>query len=198
MDFQRWAPKDFLAHSAEWTQRRIALLRDPTSIKTVEESGGLGSLNQELFRRHQDTPWVDVLKMLRGGVETLLGRVGEMEEAQLLEKDPSSQHGIWRGIAFYGIVHSIIHMVQALFRVGNSEAALALQSRMTPILLEIEASDPWQSVVTYNHARALVLAGKDEALDCLRQALALNPDVERWVSRDPDFAPIRDSLDASD
>jgi hypothetical protein len=195
-DFERWGPKDFIAHSAEWTNRQVALLRRPGEVEPLAGRETVEKLNREQFERHRDTPWHGVLRMLHERLEALQIEVDRREDADLLAPDPASggRHGLWRGIAFYGIVHTVTHLVQALFRAGNGEAALRLQSIMTPLLLQIDASEAWQGTVEYNHARAFALAGDSKALDYARQAVAHNPDAARWLENDPDFASIRDSI----
>jgi hypothetical protein len=199
-DFERWGPRDFIAHSADWTSRQVSLLRRPGEAEPLAGREAVEKLNREQFERHRDTSWDAAVRMLSEGLEALQGEVARREDAELLAPDPSAggRYALWRGIAFYGIVHTLSHLVQALVRAGNAEAALRLQGIMTPLLLEIDSSDAWRGTVEYNQARAFALAGDSRALEQARQAIAHNPDAARWIAGDPDFAAIRDSIAGSD
>ena len=133
------------------------------------------------------------------GLEALIRQVDRRTEAELNAEDLSSgSRPVWRGIAFYGIVHSLTHIVQALVRSGNGEAAVRLQSKMTPPLLAINESDSWQAMVAYNFGRAFALAGKRaEATEQVNAAIEKHPDAAKWAAGEPDMESIRNDIPAS-
>ena len=192
-DYERWAPKDLLAHAAEWTERRRILLSDTEAVRKFQASESLDELNRGLFERHRNTHWDDVIEELMHGIEDLVREVDRRAEADLVAQDPNSEgRPVWRGIAFYGIVHSLTHIVQALVRIGNTEKAVYLQRSMTPLLFEINESDPWQAMVGFNLGRALILAGKrEEAIERVIKAIEKHPEAAKWAASDPDMEQIR-------
>ena len=195
-NYEHWAPKDLLAHSAEWAERRVQLLADTDDVP----SGGgeeLGEINRTLFDRHRDTPWSDIIEMLNHGLRALIREVDRRDDSALAAVDPNGggENTVWRGIAFYGIVHSLTHIAQALIRAGNAEAAVRLQRAMATPLLSIDSGGAWKGMVEFNLARVLSLTGnREEAISQCRQAIADNPDLAQYVANDPDFEPIRGSL----
>ena len=197
-DYEHWGPKDLLAHAAEWTQRRIAQLKDPDYVEPVQGLDQLERVNRELFERHRDTSWDDVIQMLHSGVETLAGEVAGRSETELVAEDGRSGdgHPVWRGIAFYGIVHSLTHIAQALVRSGNSDTAVRLQTAMTPPLLAIDGSEAWTATIEYNLGRVFALAGnREEAAKQVKLAIAKSPDLAERAANDPDFESIRGDIE---
>ena len=192
-DYEHWGPKDLLAHAAEWTERRVELLRTLDKLEPEGADESAGDINRVLFERHKDTPWDDLIGMLGNGLNALIREVARRDETELLAEDPHAQgNTVWRGIAFYGIVHSLTHIGQALVRSGQPAAAVRLQRAMTPLLLAIDDGGAWRGMIEFNLGRVLLLAGeRDAAIEQLRLAVADNPLAEKWVANDPDFESIR-------
>ncbi len=196
-DYEHWGPKDLLAHAAEWTGRRVELLRAGDAAEPRQEADPLTDINRILFERHRDTPWDEVIGLLIAGLNALIGEVERREEAELLVEDSHARgNTVWRGIAFYGIVHSLTHIAEALVRAGESDAAVRLQRAMTPPLLAINEARPWRGLVEHGLGRVLALAGDlGEAVIHTRKAISDNPDVVKWVGNDQVFDSIRGDLE---
>ena len=192
-DYETWGAKDLIAHSAEYTKRQALRL----SGQEVESSHGSGDFNRVLFDRHADTTWSDAVELLQNSIKSLVGEVAHRSESELISDDgPSdSSKPVWRGIAFYGIVHNFTHIAMALVRSDSPEAAIRFQQVLTAPLLAIDASDDWRATIEFNVGRALALANDPSAIDHIKIAIATSPEAARWVGGDPDLESIRMELE---
>ena len=195
-DYERWGPIDFIAHSAAYIDRRVKILSDPEAVKTIDNGDELDDMNRSIFEAHLDSAWEDVVGMLKSGLASLREVAIEKSEAELSAPDPlSPERPVWRGVAFYGIVHTLSHLGLALVREGNNDKAVSLQRQMTQNLKAISDSKPWTALIEYNHARILALTQDPEALEHLNRAIAIDPAFAKRAEHDPDFISIRDRIE---
>jgi tetratricopeptide (TPR) repeat protein len=76
---------------------------------------------------------------------------------------------------------------------GDKEYATELQEKTAKLLSELDESQSWQGTVRYNLACHYALAGETEtAIEKLREALELNPELTEWSKEDADLASIRE------
>ncbi len=191
-NFERWGAIDLIAHSTFFAERRIQVVDDPTGVES------LGPFDQALryvFDRNVDSTWDDVTKSLRASVEGLKKLTLARNDRELASLDGDDQP-IWRGIAFYGILHSSGHVAQAMIRAGSKSEAVGLQRKVSETLKEIDSTDRWVGTVDFNYARVLALAGDGAAVAVAREAIARNPELLSRAQQDPDFESIRSELGA--
>lgn len=194
-NYEHWAPKDLIAHSAEWTKRQVQQLTD-----SDEEPSGTGEsedINHIIFDRYKDASWDDVIEMLKDNLRSIIHEVERRSEDALATADPhgDDKNPLWFHITYYGIAHSLIHIAQALVRAGNAEAAVQLQREMTPKLLSIDSNRAWKAEVLLYFARVLSLAGNvEEAINQYNQAITDNPRLAQYAAKEPDLEAIRDRI----
>lgn len=189
-DFEHWGAIDFIAHSAFFTERRIRIIEDPPGVEP------LGEFEQALrlvFDRNTDSTWDEATGTLRASLDGLKELTSKRDDPDLEALDDDDRP-IWRGIAFYGILHSSAHVAQAMVRAGNVIDAVSLQRRVTESLKEINRTDRWVGMVDFNLARVLALAGDSGAAAVARDAISRYPDLGSRAQHDPDFETIRDEL----
>ncbi len=194
-DYDRWGPKDLLAHSAEWVKRQVMLIKEPEGVEAIED---FDALNLSLFERHGDSGWDDLVLMMRDGIEALIYEAIEADEAVLVGEDQTSGRTMWRGIAFYGILHSLSHMTQALIRSNKSNEAADLMRRMASRLSAIDYNNEWLGTVEFNLARVLAATGDIAAVEHTKRAIVFNPNASDWIANDSDFDTIREEITTSE
>jgi tetratricopeptide (TPR) repeat protein len=193
---ERWSAKDIVAHLAEWKartgQRLVAAARNelPPTVDDFDQ------VNAEIFEAHRHQPWADVLEKLHRAHEGLIERLRAIPEDDLV--DPNRfpwQNGrpLWRDIAGNGYSHPMAHIAQFYVERGEREYATQNQETAAHLLGQLDDSPSWHGITLYNLACYYAISGqKEKAIDGLRQALQLNPDLTEWSQQDPDFVSIRE------
>jgi len=94
-------------------------------------------------------------------------------------------------------IHAMaMHLGPLLIERGEKEYATELQEKAAKLLSELDESQSWQGAVRYNLACHYALAGETEtAIEELREALELNPELTEWSKEDSDLASIREEPD---
>ena len=192
-DFDHWGAIDFIAHSAFFAARRIQIIENPSD---VEPLGEFEQALRDVFNRNTDSTWDEVTRTLLASLDGLKELTSTRDNKDLEALDDDDQP-IWRGIAFYGILHSSSHVAQAMVRAGNVVNAVSLQRRVTDLLKEVNRTDQWIGMVNFNLARVLALAGDASAVAVARDAISRYPDLGSRAQSDPDFETIRDELAAN-
>ena len=190
-DYERWGPKDLLAHSAEWVKRQVMIVKEPEVVEAIED---FDAMNLALFERHGDSSWDVLVQMMRDGIEALNYEAIEADEAVLVGEDQASGRTMWRGIAFYGILHSLSHMTQALIRSNKGNEAEELMRRMASRLSAIDYNNEWLGTVEFNLARVLALTGDIAAAEHTKRAIVFNPKAAEWIANEADFDSVRDEI----
>ena len=68
-----------------------------------------------------------------------------------------------------------------------------MQEKTAKLLSELDESQSWQGVVRYNLACHYALAEETAtAIEQLREALRLNPELTEWSKEDSDLASLRE------
>jgi predicted Zn-dependent protease len=77
---------------------------------------------------------------------------------------------------------------------GQGGYATKLQEEAAALLAELSENSSWQGIIRYNLACHYALIGEtDRAIEGLREALLLNPELTEWSKQDSDLASIRDA-----
>lgn len=193
----QWAAKDVIAHNAAWKGRMAE------NLLAVSEGGApqrgedfdFDRENAALFEEHRAKSWDEVLALADraylGLVEQIDG-LGEDELASCEVFHWQKDRPLWRLIVGTGYNHPYIHMAEHYRNRGDSVRAGELIGEMAKSLVDLDDSPTWQGVVRYNVACHYSLLGhKGAAINELRAALELNPELEGWSKQDPDLDPIR-------
>ena len=195
-DYEHWAPKDLIAHSAEWTKRQIRLLSDSNEVTQSKDDDSV-DINCVFFERNKDKLWKDIIEMLQESIEAMIQQVECRDEASFTAVDPhgGGQNPVWVGIAYYGVAHTLSHVAQALVRGENSDAAVKLQRTMTPSLMSVNSSGAWKGMVELYLARVLSIAGNlEEAISQYKKAITNNPSLAQYAADEVDLEPIRGKI----
>jgi len=191
----RWSAKDLMAHIAAWKERLVQNLEAVAQGRAPVRYQDFDRINAEDFKVHRDLPWTEVLAWSERVHAALMERIQAMSEDDLLDTGVfpwQEDRPLWRLVAGTEYIHPILHLAQYYTERGDVPRATELQEEAADRLAQLDDSPTWQGVVRYNLACHYSLSGqKEKAIQGLREALRLNPDLTEWSKEDPDFAPIR-------
>lgn len=192
---EKWAPKDVVAHIAEWA-RRTASGVDGNEETFFSESDDLDQENAAIFEQNQQKSWEELQAALDKAFFALARQVNTRTETDLRDAGRMEwQRGrpLWRLILGNGYVHPLLHLEYAYLARGEPKEALRLAEESSQSLLELDQSPAWQGDVLYNLACTYALLGeRAQALVYLTQALHLQPGLVEWSRRDPDLESLHD------
>lgn len=193
----RWSPKDTIAHLAAWKTRLAENLAVAARGETPVRVEDFEAVNARDFELNRDRSWSEILNEAAEASRQLVEQVENRSEAELRGTDTlpwEEGRPLWRVIAGNACTHVMaIHLGPALVECGEKEYAKQLQEDAAKLLLELDESQSWQGVVRYNLACHYALAGETEtAIERLREALELNPELTEWSKEDSDLASLRE------
>lgn len=190
-----WSAKDVLAHIAFWKHRRAQELDAVAQGGTPSRDDDIDHENARVFEEFRDRPWADVLDLAETAHASLIAQVETLTEEDLgrTEVFAWDDRPLWRLIAGNGYVHPLLHLLDYHYEQGEDQRVDVLNEEMARVLPELDESPSWHGVIRYNLACHYSLSGQTvEAIETLREALRLNPELTEWSKEDPDFEPIRD------
>lgn len=197
--YEKWSIKDQIGHIEAWKERMADNIMAVMEGRSPSRSEDYEQANREIFEKHHDRPLEELLEWAQEVHERLLEAVQALSEEDLMRGDFFPwQDGreLWRQIIGNSYTHPITHLGQVYIERGEVERATALQEEAYRLLSPLDKSPGWQSILIYNLACHYSLCGqKAKAIDGVRQALQLNPELVDWSKQDPDLAPIREDPD---
>lgn len=197
--FEHWAPKDLIAHIAAWVDFGASGVESFRERTTWRASEDFETHNQEIFDRYEDMTWGQAVEFLAEAFERMRSATQALSNDELLdpfEVRDGETRPVWRLVVGYAYTHPINHITARYVEREDSAAAAALQEEMVEHLVALDQDPEWQSIPIYNLGCFYSLSGKSErAIEEIRRALRLNPDLRDWSMKDPDLEPVRDHPD---
>lgn len=188
----RWAPKDMLAHIAAWNERIVQWISGKTP-PPVEDDDTQNALFFEAHRHATMDQVLDKLKRLNGEMVSAVSRLSDadLQDTKLIPDD--GERPAWRRIVGTACLHPLAHFVDYLAKRGDIRLAVSMYERAVEWLSPLDASPEWRSLLLYNLACMYALAGdKARAIEGLREALPLAPNLVEWSKQDTDLDSLRD------
>ncbi|MEE8441939.1 MAG: ClbS/DfsB family four-helix bundle protein, partial [Spirochaetia bacterium] len=178
--YETWAPKDGLAHVANWLARDLERLDITDGPLPSFGEGDLEAKNQAIFAEHAGKSWDEVAGFFADTFDEARRRVEEMS-AEELERDQEYADGstrtVWRAIAGHALMHLSPHIAIVYHRRNDPEMAGELEESTARVLLDLDDSPEWVGTTKYNLACHYALIGNAKrAITLLREALAKNPE----------------------
>ena len=195
-----WSPKDTIAHLAAWKTRLAENLAAAARGETPVRDEDYEAVNAQVFELNRDRSWSEILEEATEASQRLIEQVEKRSEAELRGTETlpwQEDRPLWRLIVGNAYIHVMaMHLGPVLVECGEKEYATELQKEGAKLLSELDESQSWQGTVRYNLACHYALAGQSEtAIEELREALALNPELTEWSKEDSDLASIREKAD---
>jgi tetratricopeptide (TPR) repeat protein len=198
--FEHWSAKDTVAHIAAWNQRYVDWLRPLAEGKPFAESGPESAnedwerANARIFAENQPRSWSEIRDEARRAGQQMLDLVLLVSEEDLTDPQRfawTNGRPLWRRINGAFVAHPQIHLAQLFFNRGSVARATQLAEAFHALMGADEPA-PEQSEALYNLACCYALGGiADKAIENLRAAFALNPDLVEWSKQDTDLDAAR-------
>jgi tetratricopeptide (TPR) repeat protein len=193
---ERWSVKDHLAHTTYWKERTAERLAAAAQgAAPLADSEDFQPINEANFEHARQRPWADILADDARIHAELLARLDALSEEELV--DPTC-FGWANGDALLTYVlgsvgHVQGHIAQYLSDRGDLEGATRVHEGFVQAMTGADLPAVAHAHGRYNLACFYAATGRTEqALDLLREALRLHPDLTDWSQQDPDFASLRD------
>jgi Protein of unknown function (DUF1706) len=190
-----WSAKDVVAHSVEWSARRLTDLEHIARGETLPERdyGDFNHENERIFLENRALSWAEVEERAHrtyAGYTTFLALTPDED---LLLTPAEFEQPLWRLIAGNAVSHATFHLRDYLRRHGYEETAgEVFGESFTGRLLALYDDDEWRGAVYYNLACYFALIGEtDPAISNLADALRLSPDLLAWSQEDSDLDSLR-------
>jgi hypothetical protein len=188
-----WAARDLIAHFAEWDE----VLRDILAARVEgREAPALpddDEINAVFFERNQGLTWAEVADKAEKAYEALAAQVRSMPLEILAAPSQPGGRPTRTNLVFSNVYHRLRHMSENLMARGDRDAADALMVEGAQRMAVIDDSPPFRGAIVYNLACHYAINGRhNRALDTLREALAIAPDMAEYAGQDADFAGLRD------
>jgi tetratricopeptide (TPR) repeat protein len=198
-DVEQWSAKDVLAHIVVWKERRAQLLTPAARSESPTPIDDIDQANADIFDAHRHDSWAEILEYSERAHSSLVECTQALENAELAATDAfpwQTGRPLWRRIVGSGYIHPIAHFAEYYLERGEISYATEIQERAASLLAQLDKGPVWQGVVRYNLACHYSLAGeKEKAIQELRAALRLDPELIEWSKEDSDLAPIRGESD---
>ena len=197
--YEQWCAKDVLVHCAYWKERMAGRLAAAAKGEALDRTGDYEEANAACFAEHQHEAWQQVTDYAAQAHRALVAAVQAVDEEVLNDPsyspDPSGRL-LWSLAVGTGYTHPVTHLAAYYAAQDQPDKAVQLQERANAELAKLENSPEWRAGLLYNMACIHALAGQpDAAMDELRQALTLRPDLAEWSKEDTDLASLRDRTD---
>jgi hypothetical protein len=192
--FGAWSPKDTLAHIAAWNEYEVGVLQAGSGNEPPHFSGGIDEINAGIYEEHQAWSWDEIMRLLDQSQEGLaagLARLADDDLADPQRYEWTNGQPLGQRLAFTAYFHPLSHLARLLWDAGETQAAATLAEQTCLVMAALDDSDRWQGVQRYNLACFYALSGElPTALDLVRTALALHPDLAEWARQDEELAAL--------
>lgn len=196
---EHWSAKDLLAHLYAWKADYVRRLELVVQGKTPEPVGDIDEANAAIYNAHCDKTWDEARREWEQANADLVARAETFTEEELI--DPQRFPGtngqpLWRGFAGTGLVHTSLHFGEFYANRGDVERANTFQLTAVDLLLGLDDSENWRSVVLYNLACHYAITQQpDTAIPKLREAFALNAGLADYSKQDTDLKSLWELAD---
>lgn len=191
-----WSARDVMAHITVWKDRLAARLEAAAQGLEPERSDDFEEANREIFEANRKRSWEDLLEYEEQVFTRLVASVGALTEEALNDPqrfDWTDGRPLWWGASFNGYFHPLDHLSKLHLEWGQIDLAQRLQERIAKAMGTLDASQSWQGTTLYNRACFYSLSDQPgPALEKLRRAFKLNPDLVAWSKEDSDLDPLRE------
>ena len=204
---ESWSAKDTLVHIAAWKQHhaeKLAMAVRGEKLPRWTDDELINELNAGTYAEFQHRAWREISAFAERANSQLVAQVESMSEAELANPNRYPHSGgdaLWGETLGNGAWHPFTHMNLLARARGDQtrtrrlqEAELCAHEWELAALERSGASPHERAPSMYNLACYNALAGRPErALELLRGALTLAPDLTLNAKHDGDFASLRDN-----
>lgn len=193
---EQWSAKEIMAHISFWQDRLIRRLDGwvrGESAAPIEEDE-VQQVNSGNSERNRSRGWEEVQAESETVFDRLLVMISQFDEDQLSDPTPIGWYGnraLLAAIVGNSFKHPEEHIVAFYLRRGDRARAREIEEAATEALIAMDNSPEARGVALYNLACFYALNQEpSRAVELLRQALPLRPDLVEWSKQDSDLASL--------
>ncbi|MGB8253414.1 MAG: DinB family protein [Anaerolineaceae bacterium] len=192
---KNWAVRDDVIHCAVYVQRfadRLGWPRDHAR----EDMGDFLKFNDVVWENHQTETWEEALGMWEKACRDVIKGLEPLSDEDL----GSNKTFTWLGeqppveyVPGLIYVHAMFHKQYIFTRNGMIDATIACADKVYQVIDMFETTDVGRGRNLYNKACSYALVGqKPEAIQMVKEALKLSPNLLEWSKQDTDLDCLRD------
>jgi hypothetical protein len=192
-----WAARPVVAHNAEFRQQQVTRLQAIGHGQTPPEFGEIDHRSPQAYQRYCAVTAPEALTAARRSVSRLIDGLRAVSDEDLSD---SSRHAwlrgrqLWLQVVVRGFWHPTGHVGDYYLAHGQPARCLALHQNALATARYLHVPSPALGMAAYSLACAQARVGAaEDAVQTLKEALALNLDLHANAQRDPDLAGLRDS-----
>jgi len=193
-----WSHKDTLAHIAAWNAHEVWKMQSAAQGETQQLSGDVDEINAGIYAEHVLWAWDQVMGLLADAQRDLAAALVHLSDSDLTDPERfswTSHQSLLHRLAFTAYFHALSHLARLLWDSGEHTAGAQLAETISLNMASLDESQSWQGVQRYNLACFYALSGQRQAaLELVRQALALRPDLAGWARQDTELASLWEDL----
>lgn len=196
--FERWSPKEVLAHISFWRSRSLNNLARVQQGEEPDNSGEVefDEINRATFDRNVVRSLEDIFAESNRVFEQFVAQLKSFGEAELFERNRYPLPGgasVARRALGNAYDHAATHVANFYLQRGERARAFELLETSTAALLEFDTSPEGRGNALYNLACFYSLAGdSDRAIQLLHEPLRSRPDLVEWSKQDTDLDSLRE------
>lgn len=192
----RWAAKDLLAHLVGWNARMNRRLAGLPASDSPDSSEELDQINAALFEANRARTWEDLLDADQRAFAEMIGHLEALSEEDLAQPGRLAWAGTrpaWVALLGNAHWHPYHHVCMYLVQRGDLARATQMQEALTQDLIAMQGGDHHRGISLYNLACFYAQTARPQnALENLKQALSLAPDLIEWSKEDSDLDSLRE------
>lgn len=143
---QEWAVKDEINHIAAWKaimSKRFVLARVD---KSPPGNDDWDVVNEEIFQRHRDDTWQEVLEFRERSYQQLVEQIQLFDEDDLVDEqrcDWLNGRSLWKRTIHNSYFHPLWHIALLRRKCGELERTDRLMEEITNTLVTLDESPRW-------------------------------------------------------
>lgn len=194
--FEKWAPKDIIAHNMYWRRRAIETLAYALRGQPAPQYPDYEEINRENFNRFHTLALHGILMEAEKTVNTLADSLAPFSEADL----NSNENYPWRKespliahILDNCLIHPLSHLADSYVHFGDRNAAKKQWDDIIQWVGNL-TDNPYTLALSY-YSRATFLVSQADlqaALADLEKTFGLHSSFKNWAPNDPDMKSLYD------
>jgi len=194
---EKWSAKDTLSHLVFWGDHFNSQTEKAKSGEKVPMAGDyFDQVNDGVLIEHMEQSFSEALIELERSFENSIEILKSFSADELNDKE-NFEHLNGRTLMDHALGtlgwHITHHISDFYIKNGRTEKAIVLQEKYT---IKLRDFPTWEANAIYNLACFFAQIGnKEKAINNLKTAFIIRPDLIEWAKNDSDLEPLRKDLD---